>query len=72
MIDKLKSVMQEALSKAEAINSLEDAEDLRIKILGKKGSLTDLMKGMKDLAPEQRKEFGAAANKARNEIETKI
>lgn len=72
MIEKLKGVMQEALSKAEAINSLEDAEDLRVKILGKKGSLTDLMKGMKDLSPDQRKEFGAAANKARAEIETKI
>ena len=72
MIDKLKSVMQEAIKNAEAISSLEDAEDLRVKILGKKGALTELMKGMKDLAPEQRKEFGAAANKARNEIETKI
>ena len=72
MIEKLKSVMQEALKNAEAISSLEDAEDLRIKILGKKGALTELMKGMKDLSPDQRKEFGAAANKARNEIETKI
>ena len=72
MIDKLKSVMQEAIKNAEAISSLEDAEDLRVKILGKKGALTELMKGMKDLAPEQRKEFGAAANKARNEIETNI
>lgn len=72
MIEKLKSVMQEAIKNAEAISSLEDAEDLRVKILGKKGALTELMKGMKDLAPEQRKEFGAAANKARNEIETKI
>jgi len=72
MIDKLKSVMKEALQNAEAISSLEDAEDLRIKVLGKKGALTDLMKGMKDLAPEMRKEFGAEANKARAEIEGKI
>jgi len=72
MIDKLKSIMQEALENAEAIASLEDAEDLRIKILGKKGSLTEMMKGMKDLSAEQRKEFGAAANTARAEIEKKI
>ncbi len=72
MIEKLKSIMQDALKNAEAISSLEDAEDLRVKILGKKGALTEMMKGMKDLAPEQRKEFGAAANKARNEIEAKI
>ena len=72
MIEKLKSVMQEALKNADAISSLEDAEDLRVKILGKKGALTELMKGMKDLSPDDRKEFGAAANKARNEIETKI
>ena len=72
MIEKLKSIMQEALQNAEAIGSLDDAEDLRVKILGKKGSLTEMMKGMKDLAPDQRKEFGAAANKARAEIEAKI
>ena len=72
MIEKLKSVMQEALKNADAISSLEDAEDLRVKILGKKGALTELMKGMKDLSPDDRKEFGAAANKARNEIENKI
>ena len=72
MIEKLKGVMQEALKNAEAISSLDDAEDLRIKILGKKGALTEMMKGMKELSPDQRKEFGAAANKARAEIEEKI
>ena len=72
MIDKLKSIMDEALKTAESISSLDDAEDLRVKILGKKGSLTEMMKGMKDLTPDQRKEFGAVANEARQKFEAAI
>ncbi len=72
MTDKLKGIVQEALKNAEAISSLEAAEELRVKLLGKKGALTDIMKSMKELAPEQRREFGAAANRARADIEAKI
>lgn len=72
MIDKIRSMMQEAIQSAEAASSLEAAEDIRVRILGKKGALTEMMKLMKELAPEQRKDFGAAANEARAEIEKKI
>jgi phenylalanyl-tRNA synthetase alpha chain len=39
-------------------------EDLRVRILGKKGLLTGLLRGLKDLSPEER----AAAGKALNEL----
>ncbi len=72
MIDNLKAMIDEAMHRLESVASLEDAENLRVKILGKKGELTEMMKSMKDMAPEQRKEFGAVANEARTRIEKTI
>lgn len=38
---------------------------LRVKVLGKKGTLTELLKGMGKLAPEERPKVGAQINEAR-------
>lgn len=45
-----------------------DVEALRVKLLGKKGELTALLKGMKDVAPEERKAVGAIGNDVRQTI----
>ena len=39
---------------------MQDAEDIRIKVLGKKGQLTEILRSMGGLAPEERKELGMA------------
>ena len=39
-----------------------ELEKVRVAYLGKKGSITALLKGMKDLSPEERKTFGAEVN----------
>ncbi len=72
MNDTIKRILEEANERAKVIASLEDAEDMRVKMLGKKGSLTEIMKSMKELAPEDRKAFGQAANEARAQIESLI
>lgn len=54
------------------INSTNELEALRIKYLGKNGILTEQVKKIGTLAAEQRKEFGAATNKLRTEIEELI
>lgn len=41
----------------------------RADVLGKKGELTGLLRGMKDVAPEQRKSVGEQVNRVRSEIE---
>ena len=69
MKDRLKALLEQSLRSLEETGSLEDAEALRIKILGKKGELTEMLKSMKDLLPEERKEFGQAANEAKARIE---
>ncbi|MBR6352126.1 MAG: phenylalanine--tRNA ligase subunit alpha [Firmicutes bacterium] len=72
MNEIIRRIMEEAKSRAEAASSLEEAEALRIKFLGKKGELTDVLKSMKDMAPEERKSFGQAANEAKGIIEEMI
>jgi phenylalanyl-tRNA synthetase alpha chain len=72
MKERLTQLMQEAEKKMGSISSLQEAEELRIKLLGKKGELTEMLKGMKALAPEERKAFGQAANEARAKIENTL
>jgi phenylalanyl-tRNA synthetase alpha chain len=72
MKEKLMQLMQEAEAKMASISSLQEAEELRVKLLGKKGELTEMLKGMKVLAPEERKTFGQAANEARAKIENTL
>ncbi len=72
MTDKLKNVLEEAKAKLDSVSSVEEAEDIRVRLLGKKGRMTELLRSMKDMAPEERKSFGQEANKARAEIENML
>ena len=72
MKEKLMQLMQTVDERIANIASLQDAENLRIQLLGKKGELTEMLKGMKDLLPEERKSFGQAANEARAKIENTL
>ena len=64
-IEGLKNSSREAISNA---NSLKELDELRVKILGKKGELTDIMKGMRDLSKEERPVIGQLANEVRDAI----
>ena len=65
-VEKIKTEAIERISKADSLDLLEE---LRVKYLGKKGLVTALLKGLKDLPVEQKKEFGAVTNKCRAEID---
>lgn len=52
--------------------SLQVLEQLRIELLGKKGSVNALMQEMKNLLPEERKDFGMAVNNLKKSVETEI
>ena len=54
MDDRLKEIALKAKEQILGAESIQDAEALRIEYLGKKGKLTDILKSMKDLAPERR------------------
>ena len=50
----------------------EQAQDIKVRYLGKSGELTALLKGIKDLSPEERPSFGAKVNELRNYIESAL
>ncbi|MDO5716759.1 MAG: phenylalanine--tRNA ligase subunit alpha [Tissierellia bacterium] len=54
------------------IESLETLEEIRIRYLGKKGKLTDILKNMGKLSAEERPKMGKIANEIRDELETFI
>jgi len=69
LLDKLKELESEAKDKIEAANSLEELKEIRVKILGKKGALTGLLRSLGDVDPEERPVIGKKANVLREELE---
>jgi len=51
---------------------LAELENIRVTYLGKKGLITDLLKNMKDLSPEEKKTFGQAVNALKDEATQQI
>lgn len=64
-LDRLRA---EALAAIAQATSLEQVEAARVAALGKKGTISGLMKGLGGMSPEERKEAGARLNLARDEI----
>ena len=62
MIEEVRALVEEAQKAIQSADRLEDLEDLRVKVLGKKGSLTEVLKGIKDLKGEEKKALGKEAN----------
>ncbi len=72
MQEQLKVILEEAKEKLQQAGSIAEVDEVRVKLLGKKGKMTEILRGMKSLAPEERKEFGQHANETRSEIEALI
>ncbi len=66
---QLKQAFSEALAK---IETMDDLEALRVEYIGKKGHVTELMKEMKSLSPEEKKTFGQEVNVLKNEVNDAI
>ncbi|GAA4654553.1 phenylalanine--tRNA ligase subunit alpha [Anaerocolumna aminovalerica] len=72
MKEKLKAIIDEALKQMEASESLDKLNEIRVAYLGKKGELTNVLKSMKDVAPEDRPVVGQMVNEARTALEEKL
>ena len=68
--ETLQAILDEASEKIEQSDALDKLNDVRVNFLGKKGQLTSVLKGMKDVAPEDRPKVGQMVNEARAKIET--
>lgn len=70
--EKLQQLQTEALERIEQLSSVEELEIVRVEYMGKKGKVTEVLKGMKDLSPEERPVVGKTANIVSGNIKTKI
>ena len=72
MHNQLLSIKEKVLTDLEQIKDKNELEALRVKSLGKKGSLTSILKQMGSLSAEERPKIGQLANRIRNELEQAI
>lgn len=72
MKERLQSIREEAISKIMDTDTLEKLNDIRVAYLGKKGQLTEVLKGMKNVEPQDRPKVGQMVNETREIIETKL
>lgn len=72
MDDKIRKLKEQFESELKVVDRMDALESMRVSYLGKKGSITDLLKGMKDLSNEQRKELGAKVNELKAAAVDKI
>ena len=72
MKEKLKAIREEAVSKILESENLDKLNEIRVAYLGKKGQLTEVLKGMKEVAPEDRPKVGQMVNETRTAIEEKM
>ena len=66
---KLREILDDAGKKLDSAGDLDALNSIRVNILGKKGRLTEVLKGMKDVAPEDRPAVGQMVNEARASFE---
>ncbi len=72
MKEQLSKIRLEALSALERISDQRELDDLRVKYLGKKGELTNLLKQMGGLSAEERPAMGQLANEVRSALENAL
>ena len=72
MKEKLEQIQEVALNAINSASNLKELEDLRVQYLGKKGELTAVLRGMKDLSAEERPVVGQIANEVREALETAL
>ena len=72
MEDKLKNILNQAKPEISQVKSLADLVTLQNKFLGRKGELSQILRGIKDLSKEERPKIGKLGNEIRKEIENLV
>lgn len=72
MLDKLAKLKDDVLENLKKAENLEELNELKVKILGKKGEFTAIMKEMGNIAAEKRAEFGKITNEIKNVLNEKF
>ncbi|MBW8059253.1 MAG: phenylalanine--tRNA ligase subunit alpha [Solirubrobacterales bacterium] len=69
MLERIEEIRSEAGTAIEAAPGTAELEGLRVRLLGRKAELTTILRGIADLPQRERGKVGAAANRARQELE---
>ena len=72
MLDTVATLRREALNEIDAVPSLETLEALRVSLLGRKGRITEILKSLGSVEPEQRRLVGSAVNELKEEATAAI
>ena len=72
MKEQIDSVLQKARQMLGAAQTMQDLEQVRVQLLGKKGELTGILKQLGKLSAEERPKMGQLANEVRGQIEAHI
>ena len=68
MKEKLIGIKDESMQLLNEVKTIKDIDELKVKYLGKKGEITQILKGMKDLSKEERPVMGALVNEVREAV----
>ena len=68
MLEQLKELAIVAEAEIKVVETLEALNDLRVKYLGKKGPIQEVMKNMKDLSPDEKREAGQVSNEVKRTL----
>lgn len=69
---KLENIKTQFEEKIPQVKDIKALEDLRVEFLGRRSELVESLKGLKDLAEDERKKIGPIANELRQKIEQLI
>ncbi|AGB41973.1 phenylalanyl-tRNA synthetase, alpha subunit [Halobacteroides halobius DSM 5150] len=72
MEEKLEKIQQEATNIIKKASNLDELDDLRVKYLGKKGEVTQILRSMGELPPEKRPVIGKLANQVKSKLQQLI
>ena len=71
-MNNLENLLNEATVLFDSIDNINDLEQAKARYLGKSGALTEILKGLKNLSPEERPIVGGQINKLKEELETRL
>ena len=69
---RVEAIAQEAREAVAAARTAADLEQVRVRYLGRQGALTQLLRSLGTLSPEERPVIGGAANEAKRELEALV
>jgi phenylalanyl-tRNA synthetase alpha chain len=72
MLERIEEIHDEGLTAIDAAGSTDALEELRVRLLGRKAELPNLLRGVGELPPEQRGQVGKRANEVRKALEARL